>query len=234
MIRSVQDRKPPAMSWTQFVKKGIGTRVSRLGERLNSRPLQYNPWLFIVYHQLALENREPFGRTVMALFPEARRLLDVGAGSGAYAAWFNDRGLDAIALEHSAGARRLARRQGVDARPFDLAVEPPADSNGGFDLAYSLEVAEHLPAPLGDRLVRFLAESAPIVVFTAAPPGQGGVGHVNEQPKPYWIERFRDADMGYDEDAARALADELRRNGVTTGWFLIENAMVFRREATDP
>jgi SAM-dependent methyltransferase len=216
------------MSWPQFVKKGVGTRVSRLGERVGIRPLQYNPWLFLTYHHLALEDSEAVACSFDELFPDARRLLDVGAGSGAYAARMQEHGRDVLALEHSGAGRKMARKQGVASRPFDLSGEPPAELPGEFDLAYSFEVAEHLPPALGDRLVEFLAGAAPVVVFTAAPPGQGGVGHVNEQPKSYWVERFTAARMEHDEAGSQELADAFRRNGVGSSWFLIENVMLYR------
>ncbi len=71
----------------------------------------------------------------------------------------------------------------------------PLDLDGRFDLALSLEVAEHLPASRADGLVADLVGLAPAVLFSAAVPGQGGVHHVNEQWPSYWIERF--AACGY-------------------------------------
>lgn len=65
-----------------------------------------------------------------------------------------------------------------------------------YDIAQCIEVAEHLPASSAKTLVKSLARHAPIVLFSAAPPGQGGRGHVNEQPYEYWRNLF--ADEGYD------------------------------------
>jgi SAM-dependent methyltransferase len=65
-----------------------------------------------------------------------------------------------------------------------------------FDLALSLEVAEHLPASRSRGFVRDLTGLAPVVIFSAAPPGQGGVNHVNEQWPTYWIDVF--AEQGYE------------------------------------
>jgi hypothetical protein len=53
-------------------------------------------------------------------------------------------------------------------------------------------VAEHLPPASAPLLVRALTEAAPIVVFSAALPGQGGDGHVNEQLPSYWARLFDD------------------------------------------
>jgi 2-polyprenyl-3-methyl-5-hydroxy-6-metoxy-1,4-benzoquinol methylase len=59
-----------------------------------------------------------------------------------------------------------------------------------FDLCMSLEVAEHIPASSADTFVKFLVSLAPVVLFAAAIPGQGGANHVNEQWLNYWEERF--------------------------------------------
>jgi hypothetical protein len=57
-------------------------------------------------------------------------------------------------------------------------------------LAISLEVAEHLPENAADDFVASLVRLAPIVLFSAAAPYQGGQNHVNEQWPGYWAERF--------------------------------------------
>jgi SAM-dependent methyltransferase len=63
-------------------------------------------------------------------------------------------------------------------------------SVGRFDLACSLEVAEHLPESSADSFVESLTKSAPVVLFSAAIPHQGGVHHVNEQWQSYWAKKF--------------------------------------------
>jgi hypothetical protein len=59
----------------------------------------------------------------------------------------------------------------------------------------SLEVAEHIPRSRAPDFVDNLVELAPVVLFSAAIPRQGGVGHVNEQWQEYWAEIF--ARRGY-------------------------------------
>ncbi len=66
---------------------------------------------------------------------------------------------------------------------------------GTADLAMSLEVAEHLSAEKGHLLVERLCDCAPVVLFSAAIPQQGGEGHRNEQWQSYWAELF--AARGY-------------------------------------
>src|SRR4051794_23205037 len=203
----------------------LGTRASRLGERRGWDWLVYNPLTMWSYHRLARADAGPVMAPVREGFPAAHELVDVGAGSGADAAAAARRSASVVALERSRAGRAMATLQRVRTAPFDLSdAAPPAQR---ADLAYCFEVAEHLPPELGDRLVAFLAASAPVVVFTAAHPGQGGYGHVNEQPPSYWSERFRAAGL----EESRGEADELRRvfrsNGVHAPWFE-QNVLVFR------
>jgi SAM-dependent methyltransferase len=114
-----------------------------------------------------------------------RSVLDVGCGAGAWVrAWLD------------AGAPEV---WGVDAdyvRPQQLLFAPsrfravnvaaPFDVGRAFDLVQCLEVAEHLDPAASETLVENLVMHAPIVLFSAAPPGQGGEHHVNERPYGYW------------------------------------------------
>jgi hypothetical protein len=56
----------------------------------------------------------------------------------------------------------------------------------------SLEVAEHLSGKAGACLVHTLTQAAPLVMFSAAVPGQRGSHHINEQWPGYWRSLFTD------------------------------------------
>jgi hypothetical protein len=59
-----------------------------------------------------------------------------------------------------------------------------------FDLAICLEVAEHLPKQSAPGFIQSLARLAPVILFSAALPLQGGTHHVNEQWPAYWQDLF--------------------------------------------
>lgn len=59
-----------------------------------------------------------------------------------------------------------------------------------FDLAICVEVAEHLPESASAVLLDTITDHSDLVLFSAATPGQGGDGHINEQPHQYWDTRF--------------------------------------------
>jgi hypothetical protein len=69
-------------------------------------------------------------------------------------------------------------------------LSQPLHFDRRFDLALALEVAEHLPPERAEGFISDLLSAAPLVLFSAAVPGQGGEGHVNEQWPQWWAERF--------------------------------------------
>jgi SAM-dependent methyltransferase len=64
-----------------------------------------------------------------------------------------------------------------------------------YDVAVSLEVAEHLPDHRANSFIKDLTDAAPVVLFSAAVPGQPGIEHINPQWQDYWRAIF--ADYGY-------------------------------------
>ena len=59
-----------------------------------------------------------------------------------------------------------------------------------FDLAISTEVAEHIPIEQAGNFIQNLTSAAPVVMFSAATPYQGGLGHTNENWLEYWHRFF--------------------------------------------
>jgi SAM-dependent methyltransferase len=122
-------------------------------------------------------------------------VVDVGCGLGTWLATFADHGItDVVGLESDHLPPDRLRIPADRLVVADLSAPP--DLGRRFDLAISLEVAEHLPPEAADRFVAFLCRLAPVVLFSAAIPGQRGVHHVNEQWPGYWAERF--AAHGYE------------------------------------
>lgn len=111
-------------------------------------------------------------------------MIDVGCGEGWWARAFADLGVRVTAVD----GPHVDARAAIPITRLDLATERL--DLGRFDLAVCLEVAEHLPPDRAETLIDDLIACAPVVLFSAAIPGQGGAGHVNERHLPYWAGLF--------------------------------------------
>ena len=156
-----------------------------------------------------------------------RTVVDVGCGTGALLEALRERGCEVFGLEYSKAGLEYCASRRLDVAKFDL--ENDAFGAGRtFDAAVSMEVAEHLPEHVADRYVHLLVRLAPVIVFTAAPPGQGGEDHVNEQPPEYWITKF----CAHGFEVNTALTEQWRNAWQTSDkvetWYY-QNLMVFRR-----
>jgi SAM-dependent methyltransferase len=122
-------------------------------------------------------------------------VLDVGCGAGAWMRAYLEVGVaDVEGLDgaYVRGEQLLVERARF--RPADL--RQPFRLGRRFDLVQCLEVAEHLPPDAGETLVDSIVAHGSTVLFSAAPPGQGGEHHVNERPYEYWRRLF--AARGYE------------------------------------
>lgn len=72
---------------------------------------------------------------------------------------------------------------------FDL--KKPLVLKRRFDLAMSLEVAEHIDPSCSEIFVSNLTNLSDIIVFSAAIPNQEGTNHINEQNPEYWAKIFK-------------------------------------------
>lgn len=121
-------------------------------------------------------------------------VLDVGCGRGAWLAVFQELGVSEIFGVDGAYVDKSTLCVPLSAFACrDL--QKPFDLERRFDLVISLEVAEHLPEPVSASFVESLTRHSDMVLFSAAPPGQGGHDHINEKDYEFWRHLF--AEQGY-------------------------------------
>lgn len=116
-------------------------------------------------------------------------VIDFGCGTGAWLSVFKENGSDRIfGIDGDYVDRNRLLISQTEFKAIDFSQDYFIDVK--CDLAVSLEVAEHLPRSDADRLIECICHAADNIVFSAAVPGQNGVGHVNEQWPSYWIPKF--------------------------------------------
>ena len=170
----------------------------------------------------SLHSAEVVAPLVLGLLP-VRSVVDVGCGVGAWLAAFQKLGVDDIwgvdgeYVDANILQIPRPRFQAADlSKPFVL--------DRTFDLAMSLEVAEHLPPDCAAQFVESLTGLAPVVLFSAAIPFQGGNHHVNEQWPDYWAALFKARDyVTIDCIRKRVWENE------AVEWWYAQNTLLFVR-----
>lgn len=117
-------------------------------------------------------------------------VLDVGCGRGAWLKTWSDLGVtDFVGVDGEYVDTDLLL---INEKFFHSKdITNTFDLKRKFELVQCLEVAEHIKADHAKQLVKNICRHGDCVLFSAAPPGQGGEHHVNERPYSYWQEMFK-------------------------------------------
>src|SRR5580700_10872400 len=117
-------------------------------------------------------------------------IVDVGCGLGAWLKAAMELGVVVVVgIDGDYVDRSALLIPEANYRGADLRRRLKADRR--FDLAISLEVAEHLPVHRSETFVKDLVALSDVILFSAALPYQGGTDHVNEQWLEFWAILFR-------------------------------------------
>jgi hypothetical protein len=140
-------------------------------------------------HQQTLYPARTVIDILLPVLPSIGSAVDVGCAVGSWLSVLKENGVPEIrGIDGDWVNKEFLEIPGECFRAVDL--EKPFSEEKKYDLAMSLEVAEHLPASSAAGFVASLAGLADFVLFSAAIPFQGGTSHVNEQWLEYWCRLF--------------------------------------------
>lgn len=137
---------------------------------------------------------------------QPRSVIDVGCAIGDFVKWFYDKGLDAWGIEGSTAARKYSM---IPERMFYLDMRKPHPMSLPFDLAISIEVAEHIEPEYAKIYAKNLIGLSKRLLLTIAGPGEKGHSHVNLQPQIYWDNLFASLDYQRNTDIEYQLKEPL-------------------------
>lgn len=185
----------------------------------------YDNTFYTAMQEVNLQSARHVLREVISLTGPITSIVDVGCGRGLW-----------LKAASELGATSIFGVDGAWVKPEDLVIPQnsfePRDFENSFtigrtaEFAMSVEVAEHLTPTRAKDFVSALVATAPVILFSAAIPGQGGTDHRNEQWPKYWVELFRE--HGY------VAIDAIRRkvwNNSEVAFFYAQNALLFVKES---
>jgi SAM-dependent methyltransferase len=143
-------------------------------------------------HDEITHNPEAASQVLPVLFDiyKPSSIVDVGCGLGNWIQVAKQMGItDVMGVDGSYVDRSLLKINEQEFVEKDLTQ--PFQLNRKFDLAISLEVAEHLPESSAASFIESITRHTDVVLFSAALPGQGGQNHINEQWPDYWQQHFK-------------------------------------------
>ena len=122
------------------------------------------------------------------IFPKS--IVDIGCGNGSW-----------LEAAKKLGIKNVKGVDGIKVDKNNLLIEEfefllhdlttPLQLDKTYDLAISLEVAEHLPESDSNTFIDNICKHSNVVLFSAAIPKQGGQFHFNEQWPEYWHLKFK-------------------------------------------
>ena len=116
-------------------------------------------------------------------------VIDVGCGVGTWLSVFKEYGVENfLGVDGDWLDKRMLEIPEERFLSFDL--NKPFYVDKTFDLVVSLEVAEHLLPDSAETFIDSLTQLAPVILFSAAIPHQGGTSHINERWPDYWTKHF--------------------------------------------
>lgn len=149
-------------------------------------------------------------------------VYDIGCGPGTYVNSMRDRNINAYGFDIDVRVSGKSNLYNFDFTKNHQEIP--------CELAVCLEVAEHIDESLADMFVDNVVKSIAsggLLVWTAAIPGQGGIGHINCQPKEYWEKKLTNLGLVRIPEMETELINEVYQS-IHMGWF-VNNLMIFQK-----
>ncbi len=134
--------------------------------------------------RIVLQHLQPF-------ISKLSSFLDLGGGVGSWSKALLDIGFKDICLvDHPSMKREDLLYQDSDSfKGVDLESLLPEPKQ--YDCILCIEVLEHFHENRALEILDFICKNTNLVLFSAAIPGQNGVGHINCQRHSYWHQQFK-------------------------------------------
>jgi 2-polyprenyl-3-methyl-5-hydroxy-6-metoxy-1,4-benzoquinol methylase len=200
----------------------LKVNVPFLGDYLQKKI--YDKYFYEDANDLKKKSSQQFAEIIVSFF-DFQNIFDIGCGCALYIEEFHRLGKEVLGCDGSLEAVKLASE---DFTVFQYDVTKPLWLNRTFDLILCIEVAEHIHRKSSLQLIDNCTNSGNRVIFTAAPPGQGGVGHINERPREFWIKLFERNGFFYEKKLSAEVRKMMKQHNVVE--WITNNLMSFQKK----
>lgn len=199
-----------------FLKADIHFLNKYIGNKL------YDKNFFIDSNKLKVSSAQKLAKIINENFI-FHSVFDIGCGIGLYLNEFFKLNKEVLGCDFSLDGIGMSPKEFTI---FYADITKPIILNRKYDLVICFEVAEHINERYSAQLVSNCIKNGKIILFTAAVPGQGGVGHINEKPKLFWIKLFKKFNFEYNENLSRKVRTIMESDDIVQ--WLAKNFMCFQ------
>jgi SAM-dependent methyltransferase len=153
----------------------------------------YNKEFFSLLSEISVKSAKEVIPLILKYFTP-QSVVDLGCGTGAWLSIWEKYGVkDVLGIDgdYINESQLLIQKESF----MNADLEYTIILTKKFDLAMSLEVAEHIKPEHAGDFIHSLCNMSNVVLFSAAIPHQGGILHYNEQYPDYWIKLFSQNDF---------------------------------------
>ena len=140
-------------------------------------------------HRKTVISAETILKILQEELPPIKSAVDFGCGVGTWLSVLKNNGTEVIKGMDgdwiSENVLEISREEFQESN-----FEDRINLDFKYDLAVSLEVAEHLSPKAADQFVESLTSASDFILFSAAIPYQEGTHHINLQWQEYWANLF--------------------------------------------
>lgn len=159
--------------------------------------MKQKDYLFYSEDERVYESAKRIYEVISPYLPKINSVVDIGCGMAAFSKVFQESGVEKVTLiDHpNFKASNCLVKQEFQFIPCNLDKEIP--ENLSADLLICTEVLEHITKKRSLQVLDFITSCSDIIIFSAAIPRQGGLGHINEQRHEFWIKEFKKREFDY-------------------------------------
>ena len=203
-------------------------KLNKLAKNNKQKIVKYDNRYFKKKYKKYRVWENEIGKYIVDVFG-LKSILDLGCGIGSYLEGSSSAGckdICGVELKYGNAKKYIVKSIFPYIKYGD--VTKNINLKHKFDCVISFEVAEHINPNGTDIFVNNLVKyTNKYIIFTAAPPGQPGRGHINLRKRNFWIKLIESKGVVYDEKIVKKCKKEWEQFDVPI--YILKNLIIFKK-----